>query len=267
MTLNTVFGAAFIRAEVIWNYRRWSNSRRGLLPAHQTIYYYSKSDDYVSNASNSEYSPSTNVDQILQARFRDKHNKSVYRKGADGQVVTSGGKKGVPLSDVWDIPYLNPKAKERTGYPTQKPVLLLERIVRLASSEGDLVLDPFCGSGTTLVAASLLGRRALGIDVSPDAVVLANDRCKNPRRTDSALARNGRESYRQANEPALRLLEGLEFSPVQRNKGVDAILSQDASGHPVLVRVQRQDESLAQTVQSLKKAARGKNAGALVCCL
>ena len=69
----------------------------------------------------------------------------------------------MPLGDVWDIPYLNPKARERVGYPTQKPILLLERIIRLLSAPGDLVVDPCCGSGTTLVAARLEGRRAIGI--------------------------------------------------------------------------------------------------------
>ena len=74
------------------------------------------------------------------------------------------------MSDVWDIPFLNPKAKERSGYPTQKPVLLLERIIQLSSNADDTVLDPFCGSGTALVAAALLNRRAIGMDVSNDAV-------------------------------------------------------------------------------------------------
>lgn len=70
-----------------------------------------------------------------------------------GEIVLDTQKRGVPLSDVWEIPFLNPKAKERVGYPTQKPILLLERIIEISTDENDVVLDPFCGSGTTLVAS------------------------------------------------------------------------------------------------------------------
>jgi site-specific DNA-methyltransferase (adenine-specific) len=80
---------------------------------------------------------------------RNKNGKAVYRRDEHGNVVTGREKKGVPLSDVWYIPFLNPKAKERVGYPTQKPVLLLERIIKIATDTGDCVLDPFCGSRTT----------------------------------------------------------------------------------------------------------------------
>ena len=69
-----------------------------------------------------------------------------------------------------------PSSKERTGYPTQKPLTLLERIIKASSNEGDLVLDPFCGCATTLVAADRLGRRWAGIDLSPLAIKLVNDR-------------------------------------------------------------------------------------------
>ena len=92
-----------------------------------------------------DYSATTNLDQILQDRERDENGKSVYKKDKNGNVVLGKEKKGVPLSDVWEIPYLNPKAKERTGYPTQKPVLLLNQILSIVTDEGDLVLDPFCG--------------------------------------------------------------------------------------------------------------------------
>ncbi|HQU43549.1 MAG TPA: site-specific DNA-methyltransferase, partial [Pirellulales bacterium] len=160
--LDDVFGSENFRSEIIWHYRRWSNSQRGLLPAHQTILYYTKTDAYLFNEEFTDYSPATNVDQILQRRSRDGSNKSVYDRDEQGEVVLSGAKRGVPLSDVWDIPLLNPKAKERAGYPTQKPLLLLERIVRLVTNEGDRVLDPFCGSGTTLVAAQSLNRAAVG---------------------------------------------------------------------------------------------------------
>jgi DNA modification methylase len=79
--------------------------------------------------------------------------------------------RGKPLGDVWtDIPPISSHAKERLDYPTQKPLALLERIIRLASREGDLVLDPFCGCGTTVEAAQNTGRRWIGIDITHLAV-------------------------------------------------------------------------------------------------
>lgn len=104
-----------------------------------------------------------------------------------------------PVEDVFtDIPGLGASSAERTGYPTQKPLALLERIIRASSDEGDLVLDPFCGCATALVAAEKLARRWVGIDVSPQAVDLVNRRIQEelggdipvtartdiPRRTD-----------------------------------------------------------------------------------
>jgi site-specific DNA-methyltransferase (adenine-specific) len=77
---------------------------------------------------------------------------------------------GAPLGDVWDIGIIAPVARERTGYPTQKPEGLIERIVLSCTHPGDLVLDPYCGSGTSLAVAKRLGRRAIGIDESPVAV-------------------------------------------------------------------------------------------------
>ena len=70
------------------------------------------------------------------------------------------------MRDVWEISYLNSQAKERAGYPTQKPIALYKRIIQASSNEGDLVLDPFCGCGTTLMAAEELNRRWLGIDLT-----------------------------------------------------------------------------------------------------
>jgi site-specific DNA-methyltransferase (adenine-specific) len=95
---------------------------------------------------------------------RDSYGKSAYKKSIHGDIIWGKEKKGVALGDVWEIPYLNPKASERSGYPTQKPILLLERIIEISTDVNDVVLDPFCGSGTTLVAAKLLGRRFIGIE-------------------------------------------------------------------------------------------------------
>ena len=254
--LDRVFGVQQFRSEIIWHYRRWSNASRGLLPAHQTIYWYSKGSQYVFNPVHVEYSPATNVDQILQRRTRDQRGKAVYERDGAGQVVSAGAKRGVPLGDVWDIPYLNPKAKERVGYPTQKPILLLERIIALASEPGDLVLDPCCGSGTTLVAAELLGRRALGIDSSPAALALARRRLAKPVKSESRLLEKGREAYRAADARLLAELGELELVPVQRNKGMDAILRQQYQERPVAVRVQRPGESMDRAIELLQRAGR-----------
>lgn len=87
---------------------------------------------------------------------------------------------GTPLQDVWtDIPPVNPASKERLGYPTQKPLALLERIISASSNEGDVVLDPFCGCGTAVAAAEKLGRTWIGIDVTHLAISLIKKRMKD----------------------------------------------------------------------------------------
>lgn len=252
--LDSVFGAENFRSEIIWSYKRWSNSKKGLLPSHQNIYFYSKSKEFKFNKIFRSYSETTNVDQILQDRSRDKNNKSIYAKDSSGKIKNGASKKGVPLGDVWDIPFLNPKAKERVGYPTQKPILLLEQIIKLVTDEQDIVLDPFCGSGTTCVASKLLNRRYLGIDISKDAIDLSNERLKNPIKTESTLLKKGRDSYINADTVALDYLQGIPFNAVQRNKGIDAILVEQYEDTPILVRVQKPNETLLESAKLLKKA-------------
>ena len=83
---------------------------------------------------------------------------------------------GTPVDDVWDIPIINPMAKERLGYGTQKPEALMERIIKASSNEGDIVLDPFCGCGTTAAVSRKLKRQFIGIDISSFAIDLVRDR-------------------------------------------------------------------------------------------
>lgn len=262
--LDDIFGRDQFRSEVVWTYKRWSNSARNLLPAHQTIFFYSKSKAYKFNVIFGSYSETTNVDQILQLRTRDASGVSAYATDDSGNVVYGNDKKGVPLSDVWAIPFLNPKAKERTGYPTQKPILLLERIIRLTTDPGDFVVDPFCGSGTTIVAASILGRRALGVDTSDEAVNLANSRVVEPVKTESALLKKGRVAYATADLRALGLLEGLELVPVHRNSGIDAFLKSSDGGSMVPVRIQKDGEAIIDAAASLARAAQSKHVSAAV---
>ncbi len=79
---------------------------------------------------------------------------------------------GKPISTVWDIPFINPMAKERLGYPTQKPEILLERVITASSNVGDMVLDAYCGCGTTIAVAQKLGRSWIGIDITYQAISL-----------------------------------------------------------------------------------------------
>ena len=253
--MDEVFGENNFRSEIIWSYKRWSNSSKGLLPSHQTIFYYTKSNVYAFNVEYKDYSPTTNVDQIMQMRERNLCGKAVYKRDDSGEIVQASEKHGIPLSDVWEIPFLNPKAKERTGYPTQKPIELLERIIRLSSNEGNVVLDPFCGSGTTLVAAKLLNREYIGFDISTDAINIAKTRLDLPFKTNSHLLEKGADSYFTKSPEELAILNQFDCNIVQRNRGIDAILKKHYLNAPVCIKIQKKSESLDTAVMLLKSAS------------
>lgn len=258
VVLDKVFGYDNFQSEIVWSYKRWSNSKKGLLNSHQIIFFYSKTKDFKFNTIYSGYSATTNIDQILQERVRDENGKSVYKKDENGKVILGKRKKGVPLSDVWEIPYLNPKAKERTGYPTQKPVLLLNQIINIATDEGDLVLDPFCGSGTTCVSAKYLNRNFIGIDKSSDAVNLANNRLNKMVITKSELLNKGADSYLEKTEKELAILQNINAIPVQRNSGIDGFLRERVNGKPVPVKIQGEFETLEDAIEKIERASKEK---------
>lgn len=262
--LDEIFGEKNFRSEIIWTYRRWSNSQKGLLAGHQTIFFYSKSRDFKFNVIYGEYSPTTNLDQILQERERDSEGKVRYKRDKNGNVIMAREKRGVPMADVWDIPFLNPKAKERAGYPTQKPIELLQRILRISTDEGDLILDPFCGSGTTLVAAKLLQRNYIGIDTNPAAIELSIRRLELPFKTESALLKAGAQAFLSKSEKELSVLRQLDCDIVQRNKGIDAILKKYYLNAPVAVKVQKTNETAPQAMKLLSDAGRKRKCSFLV---
>ena len=254
VSLDAIFGVECFQSEIIWSYRRWSNSKKGLLNHHQTILFFSKTADFKFNPVFQDYSPATNVEQIVQLRQRDGRNKAVYKKNSDGSVALCQSKNGVPLGDVWDIPFLNPKARERVGYPTQKPVLLLERLIQLTTSAGDLVLDPYCGSGTTLVAAKLAGRNYIGIDKNADAVALAKSRLVTPFRSESRLLQEGRESYNRKDLKVEAIVKKLNGTLVHRNAGIDGLISTQNQVVPFKIVFARAE--LATVAVQLEKASR-----------
>ena len=259
IVLDKVFGRENFQSEIIWSYKRWSNAKKGLLNSHQVIFFYSKTQDFKFNTLYTDYSATTNLDQILQDRERNENGKSVYKRDENGNPILGKEKKGVPLSDVWEIPYLNPKAKERTGYPTQKPVLLLNQLINIATDPGDLVLDPFCGSGTTCVSAKHLKRNYIGIDISTDAVELANSRLEEMIISESNLLNKGTNEYFEKTEKELAILQNINAFPVQRNAGIDGFLKEHSDGMPVPVKIQGAYETIEGAIEKLERASYGKN--------
>lgn len=256
--LDTIFGEDNFQSEIIWSYKRWSNAKKGLLHQHQNILFYSKSNDFKWNPQFVEYSATTNLDQILQKREKNNVGQSVYATDHHGEIIYGGAKKGVPLGDVWEIPYLNPKAKERTGYPTQKPLILLEKIIELTTDKNDVVLDPFCGSGTTLVAAQLLHRQYIGIDISQDAIEMSQSRINQPVKTESDLLKKGVDAYKNEDIWVMEHLKHFDCSRIPRNKGLDAILKDEVNQKTVFLRVQHKDEALEQAYLLMQKALKTK---------
>jgi len=153
--------------------------------------------------------------------------------------------KGQPIDDVWnDIPPLNSQAKERTGYPTQKPLALLDRIILASSNPGDMVLDPFCGCATACVAAEKLGRQWIGIDLSPVAASLVKTRIENemglffalnhrediPRRTDLGKLPSYKTHKHQLFGKQEGLCAGCRVAFPFRNMTIDHIVPQSKGG-------------------------------------
>jgi hypothetical protein len=103
-----------------------------------------------------------------------------FKKGEEPVLVSDRtlNEQGVRENDVWQIPFINPSAKERIGYPTQKPEILLQRIIEMTTNEGDVVLEPFVGGGTTVAVANKLGRKWIGIDQSVMAIKVSDLRLK-----------------------------------------------------------------------------------------
>ena len=123
----------------------------------------------------------TRVWRWTKERMNEAYQKGVVIQSAPGRVPRLkrylDEQEGTPIDDVWgDIKPIQAQAAERLGYPTQKPEALLDRIIKASSNEGDLVLDPFCGCGTTVAAAQKLKRRWIGIDITHLAITLMKKR-------------------------------------------------------------------------------------------
>ena len=195
LLLDCTFGEKNFRNEIVWNYRKWTNVSNQFQRNHDIILFYAKSEEISFNKvyGNPTQSQANviekgwNVNKVSKGLQLLIYNIEKYEKAlSEGKidlskyvnVINKTDIKGTALNDSWDIQYLHSQSKERTGYPTQKPLALLERIIKASSNEGDVVLDPFCGCATTCIAAEKLNRQWIGIDISVKAYELVKQRLK-----------------------------------------------------------------------------------------
>ena len=201
LILDCIFGRKNFRNEIIWQYFMGGKPRKDFARKHDTIFRYCKSRKWVFN----RFKIKRYLD--FKPSLRDDSKEAQFGKDNIGYWSS------VQCPDVWQIKSVFNMSKEYVGYPTQKPLKLLDRIIKASSNPGDIVFDPFCGCATTLIAAERLSRQWVGIDISPTAIDLVkerikeeggllaeiNDETKLPDRTDlgAELTKAGKKQYKK----------------------------------------------------------------------
>jgi DNA modification methylase len=199
LLLDATFGPKNFMAEIVWFYRRWTAKANNYQHSHDVILFYAK--DKAKVRCHPPEIPSRAAEAGRDGRGWNSNtfvgpdgkrlrqllitNKALYEIAVKegrvnpkdwDRVVDMSDRKTVAAPDVFEIPIINPMSKERLGYPTQKPLALLERIIAASSDPDDVVLDPFCGCGTALDAAQAMKRRWIGIDITHLAIGLIRSR-------------------------------------------------------------------------------------------
>lgn len=165
--MDSVFGKENFRNEIVWCYRQGGRGKSHFARKHDIILFYARS------ANNIFYDDEVRIPYDGTGGYQTSGKGVTHKDSGRTYLPNPLGK--VP-EDWWDIPTIPPMSKERTGYPTQKPLALLHRIIKASNKEGDLVLDPFCGCATTCVASEQLKRKWIGIDCNINAINMAKKR-------------------------------------------------------------------------------------------
>ncbi len=239
LVLDQVFGPTNFRNEIVWCYTSPGHSKRDFQRKHDIIFRYSKSEGYTLNQQFVPYKSGIHVSKEGEVL--------AYKGTVKPSRALEYEQRGKPIEDWWtDIYSADRVRKEMLGYETQKPLALLERIIKASSNEGDVVLDPFCGCGTALVAAQKLNRRWVGIDITHLAIALMRNRLKDSFGIDAevigepvdlasakALARQDRYQFQWW---ALSLIEARPLGEKKKgaDKGIDGVIQfiDDPSGKP-----------------------------------
>ena len=225
MLMDAIFGPHNFCNEIVWHYLKWPTGKYTFQRNHDTILFYFRSQDR-KRTFNQLYMPraASTLKRFGTQRIRSAFDDAGRRLPSQTEERAS---EGVRQDDVWNIGRVPPV---RQLFPTQKPEALLEQIIKASSNEGDLVLDPFCGCGTTIIVAQSLGRRWVGIDITHLAVTLIKHRLKD--------VLGNRADYEVVGEPvslpdaeALATQDRFQFQwwvlglvgarPVEQKKGAD----------------------------------------------
>jgi adenine specific DNA methylase Mod len=178
VALDRIFGRAAFRNEIVWRYGLGGRApANAFARKHDVLLFYARGPANTFNRLRGGLTPA------MAAKYAHEDEHGRYQRAHGRRYYLKGGK---PFDSVWDIPSLAPTAAERTGYPTQKPLALLERIVLATTAPGALVVDPFAGSGTTAVAAQRLGRRFTAGDSSREAIAVTCARLERAAATQAA---------------------------------------------------------------------------------
>jgi DNA modification methylase len=176
--MDVIFSKKNFINEIVWCYDTGVRAKRYFPKKHDTILWYTKSQEYNFYYENVALARDTST--MHEPILHDEEGRPYQRNIKFGKEYRYYLDKGVLPNDWWvDLQALNPSAKERLGYPTQKPEALLDRIINAVTKEGDWILDPFCGCGTTVAVAERLKRRWVGIDISMLAINVMDKRLRD----------------------------------------------------------------------------------------
>ena len=228
LILDDIFGPENFRNELIWHYgQRTAVREKRFDSKHDNLFLYAKSANFSLNDVTIDWDYEDFVSHRHDIVKDENGEEYVLSDAGNGQRyrryvkdIISAGK---PLDTVWDLPLLNSSDKQRTGYPTQKPDYLLERIIKACTFESDLVFDFFMGSGTTLDVAQKLNRRFIGADINLGSVQVSTKRILS-KYTGTSLEVynvNNYELFKNPIEAKELLLEALEIQALGSNTVYD----------------------------------------------
>ena len=220
LMMDAIFGNQNFKNEIVWHYRKWSTGKYMFQRNHDIVLF---------------YACSSNRQRMFNQLYMDRATSTLKRFGTDrivsgydesGQRIPSkvaGKSQGVRQDDVWDI---NRVAPIKQLYPTEKPLTLLDRIIRASSNESNVVFDPFCGCATACVAAEMLGRQWVGIDIESQARQLVVSRLQE--QADSgALFKGGKlPDIHHLKRPPIRT----DDDAPQRSKNIKQVLYKRQQG-------------------------------------